>query len=68
MWVVIQGKPPGGYDLKMLHSMATWDRAAIEIARAKKGLPPKDDLRGMASWDIKDVMKARADAELRNVQ
>lgn len=45
---------------RTLHSMATWDRAAIEIERAKNGKPPIDDLDGMASWDKAAVLKARA--------
>jgi hypothetical protein len=45
---------------RTLHSMATWDRAAIEIERAKNGKPPVDDLDGMASWDKAAVLKARA--------
>ena len=49
----------------VLRSMATWDRAALEIARAKQGLPPVDSLAGMASWDIAAVLKAQAAAERR---
>ena len=45
---------------RTLHSMATWDRAAIEIERARNGKPPVDDLDGMASWDKAAVLKARA--------
>ena len=35
------------------------DRAAIEIMRAKKGLPPADSLYGMFSGDVRKVEKAR---------
>lgn len=45
---------------RQLRGMATWDRAAIEVERAKNGLPPVDDLAGMATWDKADVLKARA--------
>ena len=55
-------QPAAPATLKILHSMASWDRKDAEIARAKNGLPPLDDLAGMASWDQKDVLKARAKA------
>lgn len=53
---------PSAATQRQLHSMATWDRAAIEIERARNGLPPVDDLTGMASWDKKAVLIARAKA------
>jgi hypothetical protein len=39
--------------------MYSEDRADLEVARAKQGLPPEDDLQGMWSEDIARVMKAR---------
>lgn len=42
-----------------LRSMASWDRADLEIQRAKEHKPPLDDLVGMSSWDKADVLKAR---------
>jgi hypothetical protein len=42
--------------------MESWDRKDLEIARARQGLPPVDDLRGMESWDKKAVLTARAKA------
>lgn len=36
------------------------DRADIEVARAKAGLPPQDNLKGMFSSDIRRVEIARA--------
>lgn len=50
--------------LRMLHSMASWDRKAIEVTRAENGLPPVDDLLGMSSFDKRTVMTARAQAGL----
>ncbi len=35
------------------------DRRKIEIMRAKKGLPPADNLEGMFSSDVRKVHKAR---------
>lgn len=35
------------------------DRAATEIARAKAGLPPADNLKGMFSEDVAAVQQAR---------
>lgn len=52
--------PPATATLRSLHRMASWDRKDIEIERAKAGLPPVDDLFGMTSWDVRDVLKARA--------
>lgn len=45
--------------LATLHGMRSWDRAALEVARANKHLPPLDDLQGMKSWDIQSVLEAR---------
>jgi hypothetical protein len=42
-----------------LRSMKSWDRCALEITRAEKGLPPLDDLVGMKSWDKEAVIEAR---------
>lgn len=53
--------PPSLETRQALRSMASWDRAELEIDRARRGLPPADDLRGMASWDVKDVLQARAE-------
>jgi hypothetical protein len=50
---------PSAATLRTLHSMASWDRKDAEILRARKGLPPLDDLIGMASWDIKAVLNER---------
>lgn len=50
---------PTAATLRTLHSMASWDRKDAEIARARHGQPPLDDLEGMASWDVKDVLEAR---------
>lgn len=36
------------------------DRRKVEIARAKAGLPPQDNLEGMFSSDIRKVHEARA--------
>jgi hypothetical protein len=38
---------------------STFDRRLVEIARAEKGLPPADNLRGMSSFDRRLVMDAR---------
>lgn len=46
--------------LRTLHGMASWDRKDAEIARARHGQPPLDDLEGMASWDVRDVLEARS--------
>lgn len=48
--------------LRAIHEMASWDRRDLEISRAKRGLPPVDDLADMASWDQKAVLAARAKA------
>lgn len=61
--------PPGEVQpasLRTLHSLATWDRKELEISRAREGLPPVDDLKGMASWDITAVLKARAKYSPKN--
>ena len=42
-----------------LRQMPSWDRAELEIQRAKNKLPPRDNLVGMESWDIVSVEKAR---------
>jgi hypothetical protein len=47
---------------RRLHGMFSEDRAELEIQRAKKSLPPLDDLDGMFSEDIAAVMKARMHA------
>jgi hypothetical protein len=44
---------------KMLDEMFSEDRAELAVERAKKGLPPEDDLKGMYSEDIVEVEKAR---------
>jgi hypothetical protein len=43
-----------------LHDMFSSDRADMEIARARNGKPPLDDLADMFSSDKKAVLKARA--------
>ena len=37
----------------------SWDRAAVEVARAKKSLPPRDNLKEMRSQDRREVLEAR---------
>lgn len=49
-----------GLSQEVLNDMFSDDRRDLEIARAKNGLPPIDDLNDMFSDDIRDVMKARA--------
>jgi hypothetical protein len=44
----------------VLRRMESWDRRDLEVTRAKRGLPPADDLAGMESWDQRDVLQARA--------
>ncbi len=47
-----QGKP------QTLPTLSS-DRRDLEIARAKQGLPPYDDLKGMFSSDVRRVLEAR---------
>lgn len=49
--------------MSIIHKMASWDRRDLEIARARKGLPRVDDLKGMAGWDVKSVLVAHAQNE-----
>lgn len=56
----IQIQAGGDVTLSALYHMASWDRADVEIERARQGLPPVDDLYGMATWDAAAVIKARA--------
>lgn len=42
-----------------LRNMKSWDRAALEVSRAKQHKPPIDDLEGMKSWDVAAVLAAR---------
>jgi hypothetical protein len=46
--------------LRLLHTMAPWDRRDAEIARARAGQAPLDDLWDMPTWDIRDVLEARS--------
>ena len=46
-----------------LNGMQSYERRNLEVKRAKKGLPPQDDLNGMLSWHISDVLDARLEAE-----
>lgn len=46
-------------DQARLDDMYSEDRADLEVARAKAGLAPADDLDDMFSEDIKRVLKAR---------
>lgn len=57
-----------GVSRKQLHAMTSSDRASIEIARARKGLPPFDDLQLMTVRDKGLVWEARAKAELRRIE
>jgi hypothetical protein len=60
---VLAPAPVQAATLRTLHAMASWDRKDLEVVRARKGLPPVDDLSGMTSWDQAAVLKARAKAE-----
>ena len=55
----VAGKPSAA-TLRLLHTMAPWDRRDAEIARARAGQAPLDDLWDMPTWDIRDVLEARS--------
>ena len=55
----VAGKPSAA-TLRLLHTMAPWDRRDAEIARARAGQAPLDDLWDMPTWDICDVLEARS--------
>ncbi len=50
--------PPSDNNLPQGEGFSS-DRRKIEIARAKAGLPPADNLRGMFSADVRQVHEAR---------
>jgi hypothetical protein len=44
---------------RTLHALAPWARRDLEVARARQGLPPLDDLAGLPDWAITQILKAR---------
>ena len=42
-----------------IKSLPDWEREALAIERAKRGLPPNDALDGLAYWSVTAIEKAR---------
>jgi len=60
-------RPKGGADSHLPRGVGfSSDRRDVEIARAEKGLPPADNLEGMFSSDVSDVLQARIEHNTAN--
>ena len=48
-----------GLTMKQLHRLPSWSRVELEEQRRDAGLPLRDDLEGLPSWSVVEIMGLR---------